>query len=594
MMKQMRENTKIILWVVVVAFVITIFAVWGLDLQSGDVSRQPNLLGRVNGVAITPQMYQAIYSHLAQQFRAQSGELTAAQQEMIREQAWDNIVSNVLTAEQIKKLGITVTDEEILHFLRTSPPEEIQQYFLDERGNFDYAKYQEALNNPDADWTAVEDLARQRIPIVKLNQYLMAQVHVSDADIRRAFAEENTKLVVEYVEFPLEKEDLGDWKPSDDEVKAYYESHLEDFTDVEKAVLEFVRVPLAPSARDRSELAAFVQKIREDAVKSGDLATEAKTFSESHTASVGGETGFLGTGQRDEAVMRAAESLKPGEISQPIAVAEGIYVVQLIERKREGGETRLNLRELYMKLDPGAETIDSLSTLAQSIRDNARSTGDLAAAANAHGLRVETSAPFAKGMPIPGLGYSPSASRFAFSAEAGAVSDVISDDKNYFVCRVKERVAAAPRPLEQVVEGIRQTISRERRLDAAMRRAAAFERSASPPGTSFAAVATRYGFGVTRTDSFTVASPPPGIPPFSEFARAALGAEVGTVAAPIESGNSVYVIHVAARRDPDQAEFDARAGMLRERINRQRIQEYVMYWYNDLKEKSKIEDMRAF
>ena len=35
MIKQMRENTKVILWIVVVAFVVTIFAVWGLDLTGG-------------------------------------------------------------------------------------------------------------------------------------------------------------------------------------------------------------------------------------------------------------------------------------------------------------------------------------------------------------------------------------------------------------------------------------------------------------------------------------------------------------------------------------------------------------------------------
>ena len=57
MMKQMRENTKIILWVVVVAFIITIFAVWGLDLQSTGTHRDKSVVGRVNGVSVTPQMY---------------------------------------------------------------------------------------------------------------------------------------------------------------------------------------------------------------------------------------------------------------------------------------------------------------------------------------------------------------------------------------------------------------------------------------------------------------------------------------------------------------------------------------------------------
>ncbi|HKW15856.1 MAG TPA: SurA N-terminal domain-containing protein, partial [Candidatus Krumholzibacteria bacterium] len=61
MMKQMRENTKIVLWVVVVAFLITIFAVWGLDLQSTSSRHEKNLVGKVNGANVTPQMYNTIY-----------------------------------------------------------------------------------------------------------------------------------------------------------------------------------------------------------------------------------------------------------------------------------------------------------------------------------------------------------------------------------------------------------------------------------------------------------------------------------------------------------------------------------------------------
>ena len=60
MMKQLRENTKVIIWLVVVAFVVTIFAVWGLDLQTSGVTGQgQGLVGKVNGVPVTPQTYQA-------------------------------------------------------------------------------------------------------------------------------------------------------------------------------------------------------------------------------------------------------------------------------------------------------------------------------------------------------------------------------------------------------------------------------------------------------------------------------------------------------------------------------------------------------
>ncbi|HEX6791883.1 MAG TPA: peptidylprolyl isomerase [Candidatus Krumholzibacteria bacterium] len=592
MMKQMRENTKIILWVVVIAFVITIFAVWGLDLQSTSTTRQQTSVGRVNGVTVTPQMYQTIYNQMAQQFRGQSGDITSAQEEMLRDQAWESIVSNIITDEQIKKLGITVTDEEILNFLRTSPPAEVQQYFKDKNGNFDYAAYQAALNNPDADWTAVEDLARQRIPVVKLNHYLMSQVHVSPAEVRRAFAEENTKMVARYVEFPIDAEDIGGWTPTEADIKAYYDAHIDEYKDVEKATVEFVRIPISPSGADRADLIKFAQQIRDDSVKNNDFESEVKNFSQAQTANVGGETGLIGKEQRDPAVIAAADALQPGQISQPVITGDGIYVVQLIEKKAEKTGTKYNLRELFVKLDASAATRDSLAARARDVQEAAAASGDLAEAAKAHNLEMGTSAPFAQGFPVPGLGYYPAVSRFAFGSEVGAISPVIQDERNFVVCRLKERAPAAARPLAEVSEGIKQTMIRDRKVAQAMNKAGGFERSASAPNATLESAAAQYGFKVTTVDSFTVTAPPAGMQANAPFARAALAIAPNTVSKPIESGNSVYVLTVTGRRDPDQAAFNARAGALRDQVYRQKVQEYVAYWYGNVKEKSQIEDMR--
>lgn len=592
-MKQMRENTKIVLWVVVVAFLITIFAVWGLDLQSTTSHKDKSVVGRVNGVNVTPQMYNTIYTQLSQQVRSQSGDLTSAQQEMIRDQAWENIVSNIITSEQIKKLGITVTDEEVLNFLKNSPPSEVQQYFKDKNGNFDYAAYQAALNNPDADWTAVEELARQRIPIVKLNQYLMSQVHVSAAEVRRFFAEQNTKMVARYVEFPLDAEDLGGWNPSPEEVKAYYDSHADQFKDVERATVEFVRVPITPSQEDRDALMQTAIDLRKAETTTDQFKSDIDIYSEAQTAKVAGETGLLGRTQRDPAVMNAADALKPGDISQPIVTTDGIYIVQLIEKKKDKGEDKYNLRELVLRLTASAATQDTLAAQARAVQESASASNDLAAAAKAHGLALETSQPFAEGFPVPGLGYYPAVSRFAFSSKAGAVSSVISDDKTFIVCRLKERTPAAARPLDQVSEQIKTTLIHDRRVSLATRKADGLARSASVEGTSFDAAAAQYGYKIAKTDSFTVAQTPPGMTPNAPFARAALAIEVNAVSKPVESGNAVYVLQVTGRRDPTQADFNKRAGEMRDAVYTRKVQEYVAYWYGNVKDSSKIEDMRG-
>jgi parvulin-like peptidyl-prolyl isomerase len=82
------------------------------------------------------------------------------------------------------------------------------------------------------------------------------------------------------------------------------------------------------------------------------------------------------------------------------------------------------------------------------------------------------------------------------------------------------------------------------------------------------------------------------MPPAAPFARAALAINPGAVSKPIESGNSVYVITVTGRRDPDQAAFAAQAGQVRDTVYRQKVQEYVAFWYGNIKDTSTIEDLR--
>ena len=91
MMRQLRQNTKIILWIVVVAFITTIFAVWGMDLKTGSPGSDPSLLGKVNGIPITRAHYRSVYEQLTAEYRklSPSGQLTYTQMELVDDQVWD-------------------------------------------------------------------------------------------------------------------------------------------------------------------------------------------------------------------------------------------------------------------------------------------------------------------------------------------------------------------------------------------------------------------------------------------------------------------------------------------------------------------------
>jgi len=594
MMRQMRENTKVILWIVVAAFLTTIFAVWGLDLQTTGISGPQNqgIVGRVNGIPVTSQAYQSAYSQLAQQYRT-SGNLTATQQTLLQDQAWNSIVSQILTDQEIQRMGISATDEEVLAYLRTSPPPEVQQYFIDDNGNFDYAAYQAALSDPSNDWTAVESLARQRIPVFKLNQYLMAQVHVGETEVHRRWEEDNVRMMAQYVTFPSAGEDVGNYAPTEDEILGYYNDNTSMFTEPEKSAIDYVRIPIAATATDREDIELTAGMILQDIEGGESFEDVAKIFSEAFTSQVGGDTGFITRTQRPEAVMEAAAALEPGSVSQPVNTPEGLYLVQLVERDELDGTERFRLREIFLRLTAGSQTIDSLITVAQEVQRRAAEAG-LETAATEKSVTMETTEPFIEGFPIPGIGFSPPVSRFAFSAEVGRVSNVLSDDTNYFVCSVKERVPEGLQPIEDVRDTIVQRLVSQRRSELARRKADAFHLKVRTPDVAFADAAAQYAKTIAVTDTFTVSSPTgDGVPPRSAFQYTALGVEAGSFTPPIEANGVWYVLRVTYRTEFDLAAFQAEAAAIHDRIYNQKVQEYVTWWYDELMDQSEIEDYRG-
>ncbi len=591
MMHKLRENTRIVLWIVVVAFVVTIFAVWGLDLETGTQVSDPGIMGTVNGVQITRAQYQSFYEMLAGQFRAASNEqLTYSQEQFIATQAWDNLIYTVLTDQQIDKLGITVTNEEIVSYLRSSPPPEIRQYFLDDQGNFDDQSYQTALNNPEIDWTNLEALARERIPRLKLQNYLAAEVFVTDDEVELAYEMEKLEMTMSYVEFRIDETELDDFTPTDQEIEEYYNSNQDEFVDPAKARLDVVRFELTPSASDIDDAGFAAGRVREQLVGGEDFGVLASTYSEAPTAHVEGNTGFLVRGQRDEIYFETLDSLATDEISEPFSSGDGFYVIKLIEKKEEDGQTKYNAQEILIKTALSRQTVDSLYTTANELRDRADEVG-LDVAVTEKEYTLVTPEPFTEGAPIGTLGFVPNLNIFAFGNEVGSLSQLVRDEKNVYIARVVDRIPEATRPLADVTESIKLRLVFEARKDATLRNARAFYRK-TQSGTFDEALAT-YELTAKESGLFKATDNLEGFGPNSAVAAAAVKTGPGQVCPPVEFRRSFVVLRVLTKSELDRADFQARAGQLRDNIESQKIQTYTAYWYEMLKEESVIEDYRG-
>jgi hypothetical protein len=130
---------------------------------------------------------------------------------------------------------------------------------------------------------------------------------------------------------------------SDDEVRAFYESHAERFTIAEAAHAALIFVEIAPGAseerqRERTALAAELHAAAAEQDPSGHFGALAIRSSDRASRHRGGDIGWMRRGRSDSRfepeVVEAIFALpEPGALAPLLSTERGVYVIRLLERK---------------------------------------------------------------------------------------------------------------------------------------------------------------------------------------------------------------------------------------------------------------------
>jgi peptidyl-prolyl cis-trans isomerase SurA len=109
----------------------------------------------------------------------------------------------------------------------------------------------------------------------------------------------------------------------------------------------------------------------------------AQQFSQSATAAVGGDIGWVSPSQLASEVGSTVQKLNPGELAPPIRAAGGYYLI-LVTDKQTGGnadeDTRVSLVQVMFPLGPNATPAERQKATAQaeSVSKQAKSCGEMA------------------------------------------------------------------------------------------------------------------------------------------------------------------------------------------------------------------------
>ena len=220
MMRAMREITKPVFWVVAITFI-----GWMAYGQITDiVGGGKDVVLSVDGTIVRSQPFQQQYQATLEQYRRQQGggRLTREDERQVQDRVADQFIQKILLERAYRRFGITVSDDEIIQAARSSPPPQIMQQVLQDptfqtNGQFDITKWQRYISSAGSEFASqVEQLYRDYLPQRKLEDYLTADVYVSEAKLWRIWRDQHESVTVALLrseERRVGKECRSRWSP---------------------------------------------------------------------------------------------------------------------------------------------------------------------------------------------------------------------------------------------------------------------------------------------------------------------------------------------------------------------------------------------
>lgn len=600
MFKLLRSKAKFLYWFIAISFIlfmgVTNMGGQGCQdtLQKGP---EAGVIGTVNGDRIFSQQYDQFYRSLLAQSRQQNNarDLNPNQYANAQQRAWDGLVRKLIMDQAIDQKKITVTDDEVLDRFENNPPPQLLSSFVNqETGTIDLDAYHAALQNPDVDWTGAENFVRDLIRSEKLEAAVTSDLAVSDEEVRQEYINQTTKAVAEYA--GVLYTDIKDgYTPTEAEIKAWYDSHPDDFQQPAKASCEVVRFAKEPSEADYAEILQLMNEIREE-ILSGQKTFDqaALEYSEDGSSTRGGDLGTFDRNRMVAPFTEAAFSLPVGELSQPVKTQFGYHLIEVLEQHKDeqtGEVFQVHARHILVKVVPSAETLGLINEKAQEFADRVDAKS-FASTAQAEGLDLLTPTPFIPGRDIPGISFSLAGANWAHAAKAGQISRVFETDDYFYVVRADGVKPAGLASLEEVSSQVSAAVIRDHNHQSALEilNPVVGRVQMGTPLAEAASGVANVTYAVT--DTFGVNDNVPNVGYDTEFNKAAINGTVGQLVPEVEIPRGVFALVPLYISPVDEANFAARQdGLRRSLLDRKKAQRFEE-WLSEREKEAKIEDFR--
>ena len=596
-----------------------------------DLTGQPGkgIVAKVEGGDVTAdQVRLTARQMLQQQMQGRDSANMGMLLPFFAQRAAEQLITRQALMAQAAHLGLRVTPQEIQDELQHG--RYAATFFPG--GNFiGQTEYNDMLQRAGLTPTVFEESVGKDILLTKLQALIAGSATVSDAEIRQQFVKQNTKVKFDYA--VLKQDDLKKGlHPAEAELKAYYESHkqqyansipekrkvkyaviatskLENGVQVTQADLQayydkqrdqyripeqvkvshiLIKTPLpGPDGKVDEKGVTEAQHRAEDLLKQikGGAKFEdvARKYSEDPgSAKQGGSLGMIGRGRTVPEFEKAAFSLPKGQISDLVKSSYGFHIIR-VEDKQEAHMKTLD--EVKADIEPllKQQKVQQLAQKqAEALVNQARGQG-LDAAAAAQKIPVITSEFFTRKDLLPGLGPANQFMDAVFGATEKSPPEMAPTSQGFAVYQLLSVKPPSTPSFEEVRTKLEDEFKNERSSILLSQKTQELSDRAKAEH-DLKRAAKELGATVKTSDFVAPDGQVPDVGSMSGQASVAFSMKPGEISGPVQSGSNGVVLSLLENQAPTDADYAAKRDQIREQLRQTKQQELFGLFVSNLRD----------
>ncbi|HLA51559.1 MAG TPA: peptidylprolyl isomerase [Thermodesulfobacteriota bacterium] len=545
MLKVLRKKKRSWMIFLILGPIIMVFVLWGVGNFKLD---KATVAAGVNGKPITATTYVRAYQQqinyyrniLKDQFNDEFLERMNLKQNTIQ-----MLINTELQLQEAKKQGITVSTDDI--------QKKIASIQVFQKGDvFDKGQYLQVLKANHLLPGDYEKGVKDSLIIDKVQKKITDTINITDKEIEDTFAGENKKINLQYIAVDgamFEKDAVA----ADGEAQAYFEKNKASFKLPTMIKAAYISIPfkdlLQKAKISEAEIKEYYEKnINEFQIRPASGASDMKKA-------------------KEEARL------------MPFKEAKDIIIKKLTET----GAKKLAL--------------DTASEIQKAVISEKREMKDEATKKK---LKLVETGPFSERDMKIELVRNAELKKAAFSLKAGEISNAVETESSVYIIKILDKKEEHIPGYEEAAASVKNALIKGKAMEKAKEAADAILKRLKQ-GEGFQKLASKLvPAGFKQGDGYTTGES--GFFTKVEGYIANMGLSVGdkpdmfslTKEKPyysqtIPHGNKFYIFGLKDIKEADKAEFEAKKAQIKDRLLKEKQQDSLNKWLNDLKSKAKIE-----